>query len=140
MIRRATSRFCTGRNFSLPGTAPFGSATFVLLTLERCSGNLAGAEHVGRKAPLLPCGRGRPCLAPAAAALVGCGAGAVPVDESRAMLEETGFTSIVLTPKPDYVRNMQDWNDPLRKWIIETLPKGGKMADYVVSLPIEARK
>ena len=75
-----------------------------------------------------------------AAALVGCVAGAVLVEETRAMLEETGFTSIVLTPKPDYVRNMQDWNDPLYKQIAEALPQGADLADYVVSLSIEARK
>ncbi len=75
-----------------------------------------------------------------ATALVGCVAGAVLVDETRAMLEKTGFTSIVLTPKPDYVRNMRDWNDPLYKQIAEMLPKGGQMADYVVSLSIEASK
>ena len=75
-----------------------------------------------------------------AAALVGCVAGAVLVDETRALLEKTGFTSIVLTPKPDYVRNMQDWNDPLYKQIAESLPKGAELADYVVSLSIEARK
>ncbi|MDR2112345.1 MAG: arsenite methyltransferase [Candidatus Accumulibacter sp.] len=75
-----------------------------------------------------------------AAALVGCVAGAVLVDETRSMLEKTGFTSIVLTSKPDYVRNMQDWNDPLYKKIAEILPKGEEMADYVVSLSIEAKK
>lgn len=75
-----------------------------------------------------------------ASALVGCVAGAVLVDETRALLEKTGFTSITLTPKPDYVRNMQNWNDPLYKQIAETLPKGDEMADYVVSLSIEARK
>ena len=75
-----------------------------------------------------------------AAALVGCVAGAVLVEETRALLETTGFTSIVLTPKPDYVRNMQDWNDPLYRQIAETLPRGEKMANYVVSLSIEARK
>jgi len=74
------------------------------------------------------------------AALLGCVAGAALVEETRAMLEKTGFTSIVLTPKPDYVRNMQDWNDPLYKQIAEALPKGEEMADYVVSLYIEARK
>ena len=56
------------------------------------------------------------------------------------LLEKAGFTSIVLPPKPDYVRNMQDWNDPLYKQIAETLPQGEEMADYVVSLSIEARK
>jgi len=75
-----------------------------------------------------------------AAALVGCVAGAALVEETRAMLEKTGFKSIVLTPKPDYVRNMQDWNDPLYRQIAETLPRGEEMADYVVSLSIEARK
>ncbi len=75
-----------------------------------------------------------------AAALVGCVAGAVLVEETMAMLEKTGFTSIVLTPKPDYVRNMRDWNDPLYKRIAGTLPEGGEMADYVVSLSIEARR
>lgn len=75
-----------------------------------------------------------------AAALVGCVAGAVLVDETRALLAKTGFTDIVLTPKPDYVRNMQAWNDPLYKQIAEALPPGEEIADYVVSLAIEARK
>lgn len=75
-----------------------------------------------------------------AAALVGCVAGAVLVEETRDLLERSGFNAIVLTPKPDYVRNMQDWNDPLYRQIAETLPPGEEMADYVVSLSIEARK
>ncbi|MCL2160443.1 MAG: arsenite methyltransferase [Betaproteobacteria bacterium] len=74
------------------------------------------------------------------AALVGCVAGAVLVEETRGMLEKAGFASIVLTPKPDYVRSMQDWNDPLYKEIAQTLPQGEEIADYVVSLDIEARK
>lgn len=75
-----------------------------------------------------------------AAALVGCVAGAALVDETRAMLEKAGFTSIVLTPKPEYVRRMQNWNDPLYRQIAEALPQGAEMADYIVSLSIEARK
>jgi len=75
-----------------------------------------------------------------ATALVGCVAGAVLVEETRTMLEQTGFTSITLTPKPEYVRSMQDWNDPLYKQIAEALPQGEEMAHYVVSLSIEARK
>jgi Methylase involved in ubiquinone/menaquinone biosynthesis len=75
-----------------------------------------------------------------AAALVGCVAGAVLVEETRAMMEKAGFTSIALTPKPEYVQNMQQWNDPLYRQIAETLPKGEDMADYVVSLSIVARK
>lgn len=75
-----------------------------------------------------------------ASALVGCVAGAVLVEETRTLLTRTGFAAIALTPKPDYVRNMQDWNDPLYRQIAETLPKGEEMANYVVSLSIEARK
>ena len=75
-----------------------------------------------------------------AAALVGCVAGAVLVSETRCMLEEAGFSSIELTPKPDYVRNMQNWNDPLYRQIAEALPKGEELADYIVSLTIEAKK
>jgi SAM-dependent methyltransferase len=75
-----------------------------------------------------------------ATALVGCVAGAALVDETRTMLEQAGFTSIVLTPKPGYVKSMQDWSDPLYKQIAEALPQGEEIADYVVSLDIEARK
>lgn len=75
-----------------------------------------------------------------AAALVGCVAGAVLVSATRSMLEDAGFSSIALTPKPDYVRNMQGWNDPLYRQIAEALPKGEELADYVVSLNIEAQK
>ncbi len=75
-----------------------------------------------------------------AAALVGCVAGAVLVAETRAMLEKAGFGAISLTPKPDYVRQMQDWNDPLYRDIAAALPEGEKLEDYVVSLSIEARK
>jgi ubiquinone/menaquinone biosynthesis C-methylase UbiE len=75
-----------------------------------------------------------------AAALVGCVAGAALVEETRAMLQQAGFAHITLTPKPDYVRNMQDCNDPLYRQIAQTLPQGQEMANYVVSLSIEARK
>jgi SAM-dependent methyltransferase len=75
-----------------------------------------------------------------AAALVGCVAGAALVEETRDMLEKVGFTSIVLTPEPGYVRSMQDWNEPLYQEIAKALPQGGEMADYVVSLTVEARK
>jgi SAM-dependent methyltransferase len=75
-----------------------------------------------------------------AAALVGCVAGAALVEDTRAMLEAAGFSSILLTPKPDYVRSMQSWNDPLYRQIAEALPKSEQLADYIVSLSIEATK
>ena len=75
-----------------------------------------------------------------AAALVGCVAGAMLVETSAALLEKTGFDQIKLTPKPGYVQSMQDWNDPLYAEIATNLPKGEELADYVVSLSIEAVK
>lgn len=75
-----------------------------------------------------------------AAALVGCVAGAALVEDTRAMLEAAGFAAIVLTSKPEYVRSMQSWNDPLYRQIAEALPKGEQLADYIVSLSIEATK
>ena len=75
-----------------------------------------------------------------AAALVGCVAGAVLADETKTMLENAGFTSIVLSPKPDYVRSMQSWNDPLYEQIAKALPSGESLEDCIVSLSIEAIK
>lgn len=81
-----------------------------------------------------------PQVAKMVAALVGCVAGAVLVEETRAMLEKTGFHSITLTPKPEYVRKMLEWNDPLYREIAAALPAGEHIAEYVVSLSIEAQK
>ena len=75
-----------------------------------------------------------------AAALVGRVAGAALVEDTRAMLTAAGFSSIIFTPKPDYVRSMQSWNDPLYRQIAEALPKGEALDDYIVSLSIEATK
>ncbi len=75
-----------------------------------------------------------------ATALVGCVAGAVLVDETKTVLEKTGFSSIVLIPKPEYVKMMREWNDPLYKEISSALPEGVEMAEYIVSLSISARK
>ncbi len=72
--------------------------------------------------------------------LVGCIAGAVLVDETRAMAETAGLVDIVLTPKAGYVDGMIDWNDPLYHKIIEHLPKGAKAGDYVTSLEVTAKK
>lgn len=74
------------------------------------------------------------------AALVGCIAGAVLVEDTRAMAQAAGLTAIVLTPKPGYVDGMTDWNDPLYREIKKTLPAGAKLSEYATSLNIEARK
>lgn len=73
-------------------------------------------------------------------ALVGCVAGAVLADESERMAREAGLTEIILTPKPNYIEAMTDWEDPLYRKIIDHLPSGTKPADYITSLEIKARK
>ena len=72
--------------------------------------------------------------------LIGCVAGAVLVDQTRAMAEAAGLVEIQLTPKPGYVDAMMDGNDPLYRKIIEHLPAGTKAGDYVTSLEVVAKK
>ena len=73
-------------------------------------------------------------------ALIACVAGAVLVSETERMARAAGLVDIELTPKPDYVNAMTDWNDPLYRQIIEHLPAGAKPADYITSLEVKARK
>jgi arsenite methyltransferase len=72
--------------------------------------------------------------------LIGCVAGAVLVDETRALAEAAVLAEIQLTPKPGYVDAMMDWNDPLYRTIIEHLPAGAKAGDYITSLDVAAQK
>ena len=73
-------------------------------------------------------------------ALVGCVAGAVLVSETEQLARAAGLVAIKLTPKPDYVNGLTDWQDPLYCKIIDHLPAGAKPADYITSLEVTARK
>jgi arsenite methyltransferase len=73
-------------------------------------------------------------------ALIGCVAGAVLVSETERMAREAGLVEITLTPKPEYVNAMTDWNDPLYRRIVEKLPAQAKPGDYITSLEVTARK
>jgi SAM-dependent methyltransferase len=73
-------------------------------------------------------------------ALIGCIAGAVLVNETRAMMEQAGLGDIVLTHKAQYIDSMTDWQDPLYRRIMQSLPAGAKPSDYITSLDIAARK
>ncbi len=73
-------------------------------------------------------------------ALVGCIAGAVLVEETRAMARAAGLSDIVLTPKPGYMDAMTSWQDPLYQRILGQLPAGSRPADYITSLDVSARK
>jgi len=73
-------------------------------------------------------------------ALIGCVAGAVLVDETRAMAEAVGLRSIELTSKPEYIASMSKWQDPMYARIAERLGSGASLASYITSLDIAATK
>jgi SAM-dependent methyltransferase len=73
-------------------------------------------------------------------ALVGCIAGAVLVSDTERMLREAGLTDIRLKPKPDYVKALEQFEDPLYRKIAEHLPAGTTAADFLTSLDVQARK
>lgn len=73
-------------------------------------------------------------------ALVGCIAGAVLIDEMRRDAERAGLDEIVFEEKSGYVDAMTDWQDPLYRRIVESLPEGTTPADFIVSVDISARK
>ena len=73
-------------------------------------------------------------------ALVGCVAGAVLVEETRAVVEAAGLTDIKLTLKSGYIDKLTDWQDPLYLEIVSKLPAGTKPSDYITSLDVLAHK
>lgn len=73
-------------------------------------------------------------------ALIGCVAGAVPVEETRSMIQEAGLSDVSLKCKSDCVDAMVDWQDPLYREIVAKLPARSKAGDYITSLDIAARK
>lgn len=73
-------------------------------------------------------------------ALVGCIAGAVLLEETDRMVREAGLVDISLEPKSGYIDAMTGWEDPLYQKIVAALPAGSRVADYITSLTINARK
>ena len=81
-----------------------------------------------------------PSVAQMMEALVGCVAGAVTVDEYRAMILASGLAEVKLTPKPEYVASLTDVQDPLYKEIAHALPPGTTAADFITSVDVTAGK
>lgn len=73
-------------------------------------------------------------------ALVGCIAGAVLVKDTEKMAADAGLVQIALEEKNGYIDMMTNWNDPLFRAILDALPPGTKMSDFVTSLNVGARK
>jgi arsenite methyltransferase len=72
--------------------------------------------------------------------LIGCVAGAVLVEEYRAMVESAGLAEIQLRLKPEYVATLASFEDPLYRQIAALLPAGTTAADFITSLDVTARK
>jgi ubiquinone/menaquinone biosynthesis C-methylase UbiE len=73
-------------------------------------------------------------------ALIGCVAGAILVDEYKAMIQAVGLASIEVTLKPEYIATVSQFKDPLYLKIAEALPAGATAADYITSIDVTARK
>mgnify|MGYP005835442895 CR=1 FL=1 len=71
-------------------------------------------------------------------ALVGCVAGAVLLDEYRAMVLAAGLAEVSLRPKPQYVAALASFEDPLYQRIAAALPAGTTATDFVTSLDVTA--
>jgi len=96
-----------------------------------------GRVAVSDLALLLPIPRS---IAEMVEALVGCIAGAVLVKETEQMVRDAGLVDITLTEKHDYVDKMIDWKDPLFRKIMENLPPGAKISEFITSLYVTAKK
>jgi SAM-dependent methyltransferase len=73
-------------------------------------------------------------------ALVGCVAGAVLIEDVDRMMRAAGLVDLRLVPKPEYVRALESFEDPLYQKIAAELPAGTKASDFITSLDIQAKK
>ena len=75
-----------------------------------------------------------------AAALIGCIAGAVLVDETVKMAEQAGLVDIRVDEKTYGIDVLADCNDLLYRQTEESLPHGAKLSDYIVIVNVAALK
>jgi SAM-dependent methyltransferase len=73
-------------------------------------------------------------------ALVGCVAGAVLIDDYRAMVEAAGLEEVELVEDPGFVEAVSGGDDPMYASIVAALPPGTTLADHVTSVKVSARK
>lgn len=73
-------------------------------------------------------------------AYVGCIAGAITLEEYENVLKSAGFSNIKISANdyPNFIA--EDTRDPLGRAILDALPKGTQLSDFVVSVDIFATK
>lgn len=73
-------------------------------------------------------------------ALVGCVAGALPLDDLRGILAAAGLMEARFEEKPAYVEAMQSTKSHIAERVAALLEPGATLADYIASMNITARK
>ncbi len=73
-------------------------------------------------------------------AYLGCIAGAVLVEETRAAAEAAGLSVESMRSDSSYAMNMESLSDPLYREIARHLPEGTRPSDFVTSLDVTAVK
>lgn len=81
-----------------------------------------------------------PALRSDAEALVGCVAGALLVEDLRAILAAQGFVAVDLEEKPGYVEAVEASKDHIARRVAELVAPGESIADFIASMNITARK
>lgn len=81
-----------------------------------------------------------PAIADMVQALIGCVAGAIRIEDYRAMVEAAGLHAVEIQEQPAFVQAVSNGDDPLFAPILAQLPPGTSVADYVTSVVVTASK
>ncbi len=73
-------------------------------------------------------------------ALVGCVAGAVAVEDTVRMAQEAGFADVEVRPRPMHSQTLFESVGPTCTDIVDLLPPGATIGDYVVSVDLTAAR
>lgn len=73
-------------------------------------------------------------------AIIGCVAGAVPLDQTKKMIESAGLSNLRISIEKYNVDIMENCSDSFYRSVNDNLPSGKKISDYVVSANIVAEK
>jgi SAM-dependent methyltransferase len=80
------------------------------------------------------------CLKSSISALVGCVAGAIPVDEVLGLVQQAGLVVTSAERDSVFVHKAETSDDPLYANIMKHVPEGSRPGDYVTSLKLTATK
>jgi SAM-dependent methyltransferase len=73
-------------------------------------------------------------------ALVGCVAGAVLISDIERDAKAAGLGNVTIEKKSDYIDTLTSFEDPLYQKILEALPEGSKISEFVTSADVSAVK